>query len=250
MSSLAIFGDSYADPRTGELGELSWVDLIDRKNLFNTKNFSHTGSSLWYSYKLFLNHHQEFDKIIFLVTAPNRITLPIDSNLKVWNHLNYQQAKVYVDMTESIQQKHYKLIVDYYEHIHDSHKDDSMHRLMIDSIMKIRPDAIVYPCFDFDYIKEFPLYNITKFEDQYIGITDSKRIELYKNGIRDSRSCHMTEANNGVVADMFLSRLDDIKSNLDLGKLVIPDRDLNYYYQSKFFEPYNHFKKLAADGND
>ena len=101
---------------------------------------------------------------------------------------------------------------------------------MIDSVQQLRTDAIVYPCFDNTWSNEIPLYSITKFEDKLLGLDKDARNNFYRKGIRDSRACHMTEANNKIVAELFLSRLNGTK--LPLGQLVNPVNDLNYYYQS------------------
>jgi hypothetical protein len=238
MIKLGIFGDSYADPRTGELGDRSWIDFITDTGLYEIKNLSFTGSSLWYSYDQFLKNHHNFTKIIFLITATNRLTIPNNSNLKVWPHLNYQQSKVYYEISNNDQKNDYKIILDYYENIHDTDKDSIVHKLIIESISNIRPDAIIYPCFKLDYIEEFPLYYITKFEDSFINLTDNKRVELYKKGLRDSRTCHMIEDNNQIVSNMFLHRLRGDVFNITESILSKPKKDLSYYYQSIFFEPY------------
>lgn len=239
---VAIFGDSYGDDRFKGINERSWVSFLE--DAFDIDNYSFTGSGIYYSYDLFLKHHSDYEKIIFLVTAPDRITLPSDSKLQVFCHVNYTQAKVWASLTEGQQQKDYQLIVDYYENIHNQRLNETYHRLMVNNIATMRPDAIVYPCFDFEYLPKYPLYNVTKFEDGYLGMDDNKRVEFYKNKLRDSRACHMTENNNRVVSEMFMNLLYRNNYVLDDSKLVIPDKQIDYYYQSAFIEPYTYSKKF------
>jgi hypothetical protein len=241
---LAIYGDSYGDPRTGELNEKAWVDCL--RTTYDLDNYSFTGSGLFYSYDMFLKTHDRYENIIFLVTTENRLTLPHHTKLQVPTHISYIQSKVLATRTSGQQQNDYTLVTDYYEHIHNEHKDAILHQLMVENVKRLRPDAILYPCFQFSYLDDFPLYHVTKFEDEYIGMNDNKRVEFYHKGLRDSRSCHMTEKNNEVVAKMFHSRLNGMQYKLSTDVLTQPDNNIEYYYQSKFVEPYNYIKNLPS----
>lgn len=228
--NIGIFGDSYGDDRTGELGYESWVKLLSEK--YNVTNYSYTGSGLFYSYDLFEKNHHKHDKIIFLVSDIDRILMPEYTKLDVSRHLTYNQSKVFAEKVS----RDYELIVKYFELIHNSDFYLTAHRLMVENINRIRSDAIVYPCFQFDYLKKFPLFHVTRFEDNFIGMNSDKRIEFYNKGLRDSRTCHMTEKNNYVVYEMFDSLLNNIEFELNETILHKPDRKLEYYYQSKFMD--------------
>ena len=190
----------------------------------------------------YLKNHSRFDKIIFLVTAPDRITLPDDSPLQVIKHVNYHHCKVWAEKTTGEQKQDYKLIVDYYEKIHNTKQSMLFYSLAINHIRELRPDCLLYPCFENKYVSGFPLFNITKFEDDSIGMNDKKRIEFYQNQLRDSRLCHMTGENNYIVAEMFESLIKNIPYSITEDILIIPKHSINYYYQSKFVEPFNYIK--------
>ena len=42
----------------------------------------------------------------------------------------------------------------------------------------------------------------------------------------------MTESNNRIVSQLFLDRLNGIKSKLNVDELIKPTVDIGYYYQS------------------
>jgi hypothetical protein len=230
MQKLAIFGDSYAKKDATDIQEKSWHNFI---NEYDVTNFGEPGSDLWFSYNSFLNNHSKFDKIIFLVTSPHRIKLSNPSAI-IYPNQNYTSASIKLESATGKEYDQYKTIVDYYNLIHDKDKEENLHRLVIENIKLLRNDAIVYPCFDSTWSTDVGLYNVTKFEDSHIGLTDAKRNELYRKGLRDSRACHMTEDNNKIIASLFLERLNGSEQKLILNQLAVPKHTLNYYYQSSW----------------
>jgi hypothetical protein len=233
MQKLIIFGDSYARKDSNILQEKSWHNFIEETKHFNVVNMGEPGSDLWFSYDLFLKHQKDFDKIIFLVTAPNRIRLN-QFQSKIWHNQNLTTASIKLKSSTGEEKEQYRTVVDYYKLIHNKDKDEHLHQLMIDNLKRIRPDAVIYPCFDNEWSTDMPLYTITKYEDCFIGMNDSVRKEFYQKGLSDSRACHMTEENNKIVSKMFLSRLQGLGEfdNLSESLLTPPKHGLNYYYQS------------------
>jgi hypothetical protein len=230
MQKLAIFGDSYARKDATDIQEKSWHDFIDT---YDVTNFGEPGSDLWFSYNLFLNNHSKFDKIIFLVTSPHRVKLS-NPGVIIYPNQNYTSASIKLESATGKEYNQYKTLVDYYNLIHNKDKEEHLHCLMIKNIQLLRNDAIVYPCFNSSWSEDIGLYDITKFEDSYLGLTDEKRKEFYRKGLRDSRACHMIEANNKIVSNLFLEKLNGHKQKLNLSRLISPPHTLNYYYQSSW----------------
>jgi len=232
MKTLGIFGDSYGRSGGYDIAEKDWVDFIKDTGKFEVTNFSVGGSSLWYSYKLFLENKNKFDKIIFLITSPARlwITSPM---AKIAPFQNYN-VRIKAELASGIEKKQYQTIVDYYELIHDNDLEDIRHQLMVENITRVRADTIVYPCFSTAYLDDVELSEITRFEDSHLGLTQSLKDKFYRQGRRDSRTCHMTEENNKLVSDLFLQRLDNQVDKLDLSKLIKPKNSLEYYFQTVY----------------
>ena len=228
MKTLAIFGDSYARKDASDINEKAWYNFMHD---YDVSNFGESGTDLWFSYNLFLKNHQRFDNIIFLVTAPHRLTLT-NPNIRIYPNQNYTTAYIKLETTTGKEHEQYKILVDYYDLIHNKEKEEQLHQLMIDDAKRIRTDAIIYPCFDNIWSNEVTLYSITHFEDKILGLDDDLRTKFYRKGLRDSRACHMTEENNKIVAEFFLSKLNG-KSAI-LGKLIEPTEQLKYYYQSSW----------------
>jgi len=232
MQKLAIFGDSYAKKDASDIQERSWHDFIDT---YEVTNFGEPGTDLWFSYNLFLKNYASFDKVIFLITSPYRITLT-NPNIVIYPNQNYTTASVKVETATGKELEQYKAVVSYYEYIRDKEKDEQLHQLMVDNIKRLCPTAIVYPCFKDSWYNawnhETALYSITEFEDSFLGMNDQIRKEFYRRGLRDSRACHLTEDNNRLVATMFLERLQGKESYIQLDQLIKPKHNLEYYYQS------------------
>ena len=98
MSSLAIFGDSYAQTGSDVFGKLNditdseqnsqirklrkqlrfWGNMLD----YDISIFGRGGTDLLWSYAQFLEHHSNYDKIIFVITQASRITVNKSYNIK------------------------------------------------------------------------------------------------------------------------------------------------------------------------
>ena len=76
MLKVGIFGDSYADPISHghdnfkDMDKLGWPNLL--KSNYEVGLHGKTGSSIFYSYQQFLKYHEQYDKIVFVVTNPER----------------------------------------------------------------------------------------------------------------------------------------------------------------------------------
>ena len=57
-----------------------WVDLLSER--FTVTTYAQGGSDCYFSYKKFLETHEQYDKIIFLKTFPGRLSL----HNKTWFH--------------------------------------------------------------------------------------------------------------------------------------------------------------------
>lgn len=227
---LGIFGDSYGKCGGYDHNENDWVDFLNLTNKYEITNFSKGGSSLWYSYDLFIKNNKDFDKIIFLITSPHRIFIN-NPNCIIHPFQSYN-ASILINEAEGKEKEQYQTVINYYELLHDYDKEEYIHRLLVENIKTLRPDTIIYPCFNFSYIDDVGLFEITNFEDKCLGLNSEIKNNFYRQGKRDSRKCHMTEANNKIVADMFLERLNGNNLKINLDTLVKPEVDLNYYYKT------------------
>ena len=234
MKTLGIFGCSFAADCFPSFPERSWVDFIRDTNLYEVTNFAKVGTSLWYSYDMFLKQHHKFDKIIVVTTTPHRLTVPEESSLSIYKHQHYNQICQRYEISVGVEKTQFKLLKDYFDMVHNFEKEENHHMLMTKHINDVRPDAIVYAGSSLDP-DQFTLLNASIWESKMMGndiirtgkLTYSSR--LHKIGMFDHRKCHLVEENNKVVSDMFLARLRGENAVIGFNDLIKPTKSFEYY---------------------
>lgn len=225
---IAILGDSYSSSIAfqGANHFKSWSELLTRK--YEVNNYSENGSSLYYMKSMFFDKiYNEYEKIIFCITAPGRITFKVDTAERnpeyvpwyrhiptIWTiDARIHQIKELTDLDK----KRYKILYDYILEIQDIEYEEYIHRMMVLDILKKRPDALLIPAFPTSLVDQVDcLENVTKMEDAVFG----KRTGFYG----DERKCHMSAKNNEILADLVEKALlsDDVRVDLQLGNFVKP----------------------------
>ena len=235
MTKIAVFGDSYATkyhletPNEGDYFMKELFKLNNRKytikeadklrsgvakkytywmDILEADTYAHSGSDLYYSYNQFVNNHENYDKCIFVVTSPERIS----TNIHGWIHCNNIEAakEKYEFATDKKIKKYFSVLIDVFNEIlyKDPTRVELMHQAMLDSIKLIRPDTIFIHAFN-------DLYDVYKMELDSWNLK-SKDTQDYKKYI-DLRVCHMTNANNEILGNYILNNLN-VLGRLDVSK--------------------------------
>ena len=214
IRTIGIFGDSFGDDDWVKNDYPSWPELL--ANDYNIKNYSLSGTSLWYSYKHFkkFNHH---DFNIFVVTVPDRLWIPgydyhVNANAGTWPVVDG------INLGEV-----------YYNYIYDDAREHCFHDLMINDVLK-SDNTLVIAAFG-ESIPNYPywsLCHLAKAEQRDFGL-DSW------SGFNDRRKCHLTEGNNLVV---YRKILESIQNNDKFLKLtendyVKPTRSIETYWKEE-----------------
>ena len=253
MIKLAIFGDSFAHDtgpqwldKWADIGP-SWIDHLQYTNKYSITNFAISGTSIYWSKKLFDQHHTNFDKIIFVVTFPSRrITFDkLPEGCKQTATTFYNAASVFNIIENKKQFNSYNLIEktflmavrDYYLYIQNDHFDNTMHSLILDDIKKQRPDAILIPAFpssipSLDESGSSTLLDISQKDTLYFGLG-----EIMPNSaeLHDARKCHMNEENHKILADQMIKFLQGDLVYLNKNDFVNPVKDCNHYFRKRLW---------------
>jgi hypothetical protein len=230
---IGIFGDSFGDdynmwpdPYSG-VGP-SWIDYLRNQNI-EIDNYSCGGSSLFYGYQKFISTYQEYDKIIFLVTTPGRISVPIGNATEEFFNVTSveKQLKYCFDFERKIK---LNAICDYFMYVKNDTFDDLVHKLLIEDILKKHTDMLVIPCFAHSGIdNQIPLIAIPRFEAEFWKM---KEIMPWSDTEYDARKGHMCEENNLMLGQEIYNWIKTGNYNLSREKFKTPTKEFNHYFRT------------------
>jgi len=246
---VAVFGDSYADENIvkSKFNYKSWVEILREKYYPDLTCYGTSASSLYFSYDLFLEHQNKFDKIIFIYTGAGRITIPkyikfkedprnsIEHINKHTNsHIMYHVANIAT--AEDHLLDHHNLMteegalatkaaVEYFKYLYDFEYELKMHNLMKDSIKAIRNDVVgidITPHGQPKHGQPKPLglFDISMYESP-ISIDKSDWMKKYI----DCRTCHLSPRNNEILADKIFEWCNGKPVHIDLNDFEKPTEE-------------------------
>jgi hypothetical protein len=237
---IGVFGDSFAanveDYYTHNTTP-SWVDILTSK--YKLTNFARTGSSLCFSVENFIKHHEEFDKVIFVVTSQGRLTL-VPPTFDLYNSKSFRQFVPSITIVEmameelkniepkfqlykSHLEKMYTACYDYFLYVMNDNHDRIIHNALLNEIKnKRKNDLILIPgahnsITDLD----FSIAQIQDKENQYWKYN-------FEKNVRDIRHCHMSAENNEILAQQAMKWLTGSPVYININDFVLPNNK-EYY---------------------
>lgn len=253
---IAIFGDSWGIhgedyPWKDHRGP-SWVDLL--KQHYTVDNYCVHGNSTQNIYYQYLKHKNNYDKIIILITSPNRLTIPAFNDVESDNHVNY--SKITLNMgsyTAEVRQA----VNYYYQHLYN---EPLVYCSIYAIVQNLLTDTkcIVIPCF-LDSVPNFeqpwktgnnlvslgqasipwldeimqqdhPIakkFNRTVALNQLFDVNETHKIKLY-----DTMKCHMSEENNQILFEFVKQAINNNQNTVNLmtDSFVGPTKPFDFYY--------------------
>ena len=215
---VGVFGDSYAcrDFKINTTDPNSWVDMLDNDFNYNIVCHAKTATSLFWSYKQFMEYRHEYSKIIFSITNYDRL------------YSNYQHPQKYpissLPTTEMLLNSKIMKKTDpiypvllavqgYYKYLLEPEYCRWVHTRLIseiiDTCQKESRQLIIMP------MNKEDLYCQDVFKNCLLDITEEEhRVQFDDSNFRqetDLRSCHMTKKNNQIMATLFNDLLQGSK---------------------------------------
>jgi hypothetical protein len=217
---IAIYGDSFGANPIGVKDyslypyvKSSWWEILSTK--YNVTNFCEWSASLLYSTEQFIQTHQEFDKIIFLITHPGRIT--VKHNLQYKHFVNYEYSTFW---RRDAKKQGWNDLLDavllYYKFIQNDSLSSIQHQSYLSYIKSIRADMFLIPCFQHSFKNNFSLCDIFDKEQQYWNTE-------YKVDKLDIRKGHLTNSNHVILANIFDNMLVNGVFNANIQMFEDPD---------------------------
>lgn len=213
MNNIAIFGDSFSDPKwTGHNKYRAWPELLEDQ--YSVQNFSLSGSGMWWSYKQWKKVNQDYDYNIFVVTIPGRVHIEsLDRHLNfnpitwpTWYGTNFGEM--------------------YFKYFFSQEREDCFHFFMLDDVLKSK-NTLVIPAFVESMPKDYTGWSLCHYAD----------LEMYHYGMQhpgnnEKRKCHLTKENNLMVYNKVLSGIANKESLIDLkdSDYCVPADPMHYYW--------------------
>ena len=225
---IAVYGDSFGDSHhsfkslTNEQKQKlsfvkdSWVEILAKK--YSVTNYCKYSSSFEWSVNNFVKTHTNYDKIIMLVTSPDRITMGNPHNKQPTPHMvDYKNSVLWKERAKKEGwNKHLDAVLDYYIYVYNEELVDLKHKALLEYVKQLRPDTILIPCFDHSF--EHPganLNDVYQFENRHMNI----QTPILK---RDIRKCHLTNENNAILAKIVERSIHGEDFFMDLNDFCIP----------------------------
>lgn len=248
---IGIFGDSFGEPRKEvdnyrTTPSIAWPRLLRSK--YRVRNYCESGSSFYFSYLQFRKHYKKLDKIIFLVTQPNRIYLPEHSRSEVSNPSDHHCSSAMLTDPNFFHKqgldeynKHFvneivPAVKSYYLHLQDDERDELFAKFMLRDILETRPDTLLVPCFNDRWCKTAntnitPLITITEKEEAFWGIDPYSG---YLAKCTDLRQCHFSDANNKLFYNKIENWLSTGEFSWSLKEAQDPETDYSEYFTNEW----------------
>lgn len=236
---IAVYGDSFAcvHPDFKSACAFAWFNLL--QELLPESSITSYGkgaSSVYYSYKKFLETHDQYDIIIFLVTEPNRYPKEyLDSNNNSHHFHSLAGIEHFMLTNKSMVDTRFLENLKGWFIMNDDEYALDMSELMLKDIENIRPNTIFFPCFTNSMIQERmdKCDNISMFKILHMQFDKLNAVINVYDTMRDNDerlSCHFTPEFNKAIANSFAKRISTGQWNWnDLNNITLTN-DLNYYY--------------------
>lgn len=220
---IGIFGDSFANHLCDKNDTLAWFQILEKE--FDITNHGQPGTSLYWSSTEFFKHHQNYNKIIFCVTAPGRIFLPEHSwfNRKFWPNNKVKHLHP-LSVNNLLKEEPENLVIRaadaYYTHIENFQFCQYVDSLILNDLKSNRPDGLFL---------ETVLKEIWNMENQHYNID----VRTLHDHYIDVRHCHMTRENNLIFSELIKKWVNNENFNFSVNDFVKPSDPFEQYFLKK-----------------
>ena len=200
---VGVFGDSYA--YSDQHQKAAWVDLLQNKFNYTINCYAYPATSLFWSYKQFMQHKDKCNKIIFTITADTRLYT---------RHIGYPMSNLYTIETliqnnkDTLRTNSMYPILEaakgYYKYLVEPEYCRWVHSKLIAEIIDIcqkeSKQLILIPT------EETDIYCQNIFTMSLLDITTKELFFQFEDPVfrqeTTRRSCHMSAKNNLIMATL------------------------------------------------
>jgi hypothetical protein len=219
MKQVALYGDSFgtgslpknSDGTYNEGIQYHWSKILEKNFNWSITNFAESGASVFETYKNFIEHNQKFELNIVIVTIPKRYFKPIQ-----FSNRNDVDRIVSLLHLESFVKHNFhnptfkdleiiENLKGWYNMIEDSDYDTEMCKLMVEKIIRLRPETILITVSHaFPISDNLPLFDIYKQQCDLLGFDCTKTLTIENTKLI---SGHFTPEINELVGNYISKRI-------------------------------------------
>ena len=240
--SMGVFGDSYARSNHNVIDQC-WNYLLAKKiGVKSYDNYGYGGTSFYYTFNTFLENHSKHDVVVVAVTDPARFhgTISLDSlgDRRIIHAPGVRSIEHYMkDIRLNKYEKEILTQVKHWYMVNSLEYAEDMQDLMIKEIIRLRPDAIIVPCFSKSFSKNMrQQMNVTHLHNLYqMTLLQAKSlgIDLQENSWEENPEticCHFTEEMNQYVADLVYTKYVSGEWSWKIPEFIPHKKPLTHYY--------------------
>lgn len=240
---IGIFGDSFAQYETTNTHRAneSWIECLKQKG-YDVECHGYGCTSVWYSYKKFLEHYHKYTHIVFSYSCIHRIH-HIPREYGIFSNFYQARDELYENETfkkfSPEQQYELKSILDGYLLMKDDMLDKFIAQTafnnvnyMVKSSGKKIVNLLPFQAGDEDDLDlSFRAGNcITRLVD----VSVEELPAFFERGVADPRDCHLSLENNTILANLLLEYFNndsaDIIDPLESGIFIFDKKISRRYF--------------------
>ena len=239
---IAIFGDSHGDceylPWKGFDSAVGpgWPELLAASRRFSVTNFAKGGSGIYYSYQLFLKHHTQFDKVIFIPSSIGRFDIQLSDQVAQvipgFAHTLERWLEKYPK--HSVDYNKLSAAINYCTYAMDYEKEKTFNQLITANVKTIRPDVIYIPAFQHNQELPADCIALTDLSAKEEDLLNVSRRELKKGPpVWDVRKCHISEEHNTMLYKKVIDAIDNNHqfAYITVNDIVKPTKPVSFYFR-------------------
>jgi|TARA_B110000503_G_scaffold15544_2_gene21857 hypothetical protein len=209
--TIGIYGDSFSDPNWVKNNYKAWPELLETD--YTIKNYSLSGTSLWWSYNKFLETCDKIDYAIFVVTIPGRL------------HIDYQDQHINLNPISWPVWDGVSIGEIYFKYIYSDKRETAFHNFIVSDLL-LYDKILIIPAF----AESIPNYAVSLC---YYADKETAHYGLKNTGPNENRKCHLTKENNNMVYNKIISAMESKSKILTLSEYdyVVPKDPISQYWK-------------------
>lgn len=237
---IGVFGDSFADINPIQyidrgLDRMPWALWLEKISGIGVAPHGVSATSIWYSYKKFLDNYKKYDTIVFCYSDLHRwpnINDP-EGMHRGLHHIRYRDQ---LNIVPPEDKQTAAILINAYELLHDWDLDKFLFQSIFNSVNSLCDEANIklVNILNFEEINDQPLsIDISSTKNavltNLVQVSGNEYSNVSPNSIHmqiaklikekpDKRFCHLNTFNNKVLAEIVYSCITDSVGYINLGK--------------------------------